>query len=131
VAEPQTELICLLFDCAYGTCVPDWCDPYGCGGCCKCMGGCIETMSLQQDDVPIYKQLLSEVCFHGRIATIGCYECCEVCNHDEHRGCHFCGAPSRHDGTEYITGLRHPCYDDADEDERLREELDRVGSSNA
>jgi hypothetical protein len=27
-------------ECQQGTCVKTWGDPYGCGGCCKCLGGC-------------------------------------------------------------------------------------------
>lgn len=26
--------------CAYGACTPNLSDPYGCGGCCSCLGGC-------------------------------------------------------------------------------------------
>ena len=26
--------------CVYGTCRKTMADPYGCGGCCACLGGC-------------------------------------------------------------------------------------------
>lgn len=34
--------------CHYGTCTKTWSDPYGCGGCCSCLGGCQATYEDKQ-----------------------------------------------------------------------------------
>lgn len=54
---------------------------------------------------PIFDQLASEICEHGKIPAVGCYHCCNV---DAHR-CHFCGDDLRHDG-KLLNGDLNPCY---------------------
>jgi hypothetical protein len=51
-ADPFLENPCKTA-CAYGTCGgPSWGDPYGCGGCCYCMGGCRVEYELEQAYIP-------------------------------------------------------------------------------
>lgn len=37
-------------ECQQGTCRPSWGDPYGCGGCCGCLGGCYAGWSEQMEE---------------------------------------------------------------------------------
>lgn len=37
-------------ECQQGTCVKTWGDPYGCGGCCACTGGCYVGAMEQLDE---------------------------------------------------------------------------------
>lgn len=40
-------------ECDYGACTgPGWSDPYGCGGCCRCMGGCRLEWEVEQALIP-------------------------------------------------------------------------------
>lgn len=43
-------------ECAYGACAPSWSDPYGCGGCCRCLGGCHLEYDVEQAMIPETKE---------------------------------------------------------------------------
>jgi MinD superfamily P-loop ATPase len=43
--------------CVYGTCRKTMDDPYGCGGCCSCLGNCMVAWELEQERLS-YPRLL-------------------------------------------------------------------------